>query len=392
VSLTAALVDEALPAAVLDLAAFDHNVSVVRERLAPGVTLRLATKSVRCRQALSRALEALGDRGLGLMCYAPREVAWLAERGHDDLLLAYPVARPADARPLAAAAAAGATVSVVCDHEAQLGVLSRVAVHAGVELSVVLDIDGSWRVGPAHLGVRRSPIRDPEAAVALADRVRSHEGLRLRGLMLYEAQVAGVRAHDPHKPWLAPAIRVVHARSRRLAAQRRVAVREALEAAGHRVELVNGGGTGSLDSSGHDGSCTEVTAGSALFCPHLFDGCGLPLRPAAMFALSVVRSSDPGWVTVAGGGLTASGAIGPDRQPVVHAPAGLVPTATEGFGEVQTPLRVTDGPGPSVGDVVLCRHAKAGELCERFEELLVVSGDRVVDRWSTYRGEGLCAP
>jgi hypothetical protein len=35
------------------------------------------------------------------------------------------------------------------------------------------------------------------------------------------------------------------------------------------------------------------------------------------------------------------------------------------------------------------RHAKAGELCERFNSLYLVEGDAVVDEVATYRGEGL---
>jgi len=393
VALTDALAGQALPAALIDRAALDHNVEVVRSRLPEGLTLRVATKSVRNLSALKHILAGLGDRAHGLMCYAPAEVAFLAGRGHHDLLLAYPVARAADAAPLVAAAQAGARVAVVCDAEAQLAVLSAAAREGDAGLDVVIDIDGSLRGPGVHLGVRRSPLRAPEQAVALARAVARSPGLTLRGLMLYEAQVAGTRDHDPHQPLLDPVRRWIRRRSRPLARDRRVAVRAALEADGHEVSLVNGGGTGSLDSSSHDGSCTEVTAGSAFYCPHLFDGCGLPLRPAAFFALAVTRSSDAGWVTVAGGGFVASGAAGADRLPVVHAPEGLACAALEGFGEVQTPLRWRgDGAAPRPGDVVLCRHAKAGELCERFEELLVIAADEVVDRWPTYRGEGLCAP
>ena len=34
------------------------------------------------------------------------------------------------------------------------------------------------------------------------------------------------------------------------------------------------------------------------------------------------------------------------------------------------------------------RHAKAGELCERFDTLHLVQGDEIVDAVPTYRGEG----
>ena len=55
---------------------------------------------------------------------------------------------------------------------------------------------------------------------------------------------------------------------------------------------------------------------------------------------------------------------------------------------MQTPLT---GPGARslrIGDRVYLRHAKAGELCERFGALLLLKGERLVDEVPTYRGEG----
>jgi D-serine deaminase-like pyridoxal phosphate-dependent protein len=57
---------------------------------------------------------------------------------------------------------------------------------------------------------------------------------------------------------------------------------------------------------------------------------------------------------------------------------------------VQTPVLGTAAAQLLVGDRVYFRHAKAGELCERFETLHLVAGDRVVDEVPTYRGEGRC--
>jgi D-serine deaminase-like pyridoxal phosphate-dependent protein len=42
------------------------------------------------------------------------------------------------------------------------------------------------------------------------------------------------------------------------------------------------------------------------------------------------------------------------------------------------------------GDPVVFRHAKAGELCERFEKLHLLRGDEVTDEATTYRGDGRC--
>jgi len=54
---------------------------------------------------------------------------------------------------------------------------------------------------------------------------------------------------------------------------------------------------------------------------------------------------------------------------------------------VQTPLRGHAADRLELGDRVWFRHAKAGELCERFDELHLVSAGEVVGRVPTYRGE-----
>jgi D-serine deaminase-like pyridoxal phosphate-dependent protein len=239
-------------------------------------------------------------------------------------------------------------------------------------------------------GVRRSPLQLVDAVRDLAGLVRDTPGVRLDGVMAYEAQVAGLRDRDPFHRARGPLVRLIKARSIALAADRRRAVVQALQDDGHILRIVNGGGTGSLRSSAQDTALTEVTAGSGLLGPHLFDGYdGLALEPAAWFALSVARAPSPDIVTCAGGGYAASGPPGADRAPIAVLPEGLRPLPTEGFGEVQTPFLVTrPDQRPSIGDPVLCRHAKAGEVMERFDEVLLVRKAGVLTRVPTYRGLG----
>jgi D-serine deaminase-like pyridoxal phosphate-dependent protein len=56
---------------------------------------------------------------------------------------------------------------------------------------------------------------------------------------------------------------------------------------------------------------------------------------------------------------------------------------------VQTPVHGAAAHRLRVGDRVYLRHAKAGELCERFNSLYLIEGERIVDEVPTYRGEGL---
>jgi D-serine deaminase-like pyridoxal phosphate-dependent protein len=57
---------------------------------------------------------------------------------------------------------------------------------------------------------------------------------------------------------------------------------------------------------------------------------------------------------------------------------------------VQTPLLGPAADALAIGDRVYMRHAKAGELCERFASVHVLDGDEIVDELPTYRGEGQC--
>ncbi|MFO0748567.1 MAG: amino acid deaminase/aldolase [Myxococcota bacterium] len=399
------LADVPLPAALVDLDAMAENAALLLDRLGPPpVTLRIATKSLRCVAIIRRALTLCGARARGLMTYSARETAWLAREhggdGFDDFLLAYPAARPDEARALVEAAARpGTRVRAMVDDPAHVALLVEAVAAAGGAvgqggggLTLCIDVDAAWRPVPSkhvHLGVRRSPIRTPEAAVALADRARD-AGLVVDAVMAYEAQVAGMADDSRGGSWLDPVRRAIRTRSQPVVAARRRAVVAALAAAGHRIEVVNGGGTGSVAATAHDGSVSEVTVGSGFLASHLFDGYrGLPLRPAAFFALAVDRVPDAGFVTCFGGGYVASGATGRDRSPIVHAPTGWSVTGPEGWGEVQTPLAMAPGTPPlAIGDPVICRHAKSGEVFERFEACYLVSHGRLGDRVRTYRGEG----
>jgi D-serine deaminase-like pyridoxal phosphate-dependent protein len=93
---------------------------------------------------------------------------------------------------------------------------------------------------------------------------------------------------------------------------------------------------------------------------------------------------------VLGGGYIASGPAGKDRLPEPYLPRGLRLDPLEGAGEVQTPVLGTAAARLEPGDRVYFRHAKAGELCERFASLYLLEGGRVADEVPTYRGEGKC--
>ena len=375
------------PVAVVDLAAFDANAAELQSR-ANGKPIRVASKSVRCRAMIERALARPGWHGV--MAYTLAEAIWLVRSGvTDDVLLGYPTVDRSALAELAKDAELAAAITLMVDHPSHLDLVDQVNPPANrPDLRLCLELDASWRpAGPLHVGVRRSPVHSAGQAGALARRIVARPGFRLVGVMSYEAHIAGVGDAPPGQALRGRAIRMVQRRSYAELLDRRAA---AVAAVREHAELgfVNGGGTGSLAQTAADPAVTEVTAGSGLYGPTLFDQyTSWRPAPAALFALSVVRRPAPRIATVQGGGWIASGPPGPARQPTAYLPAGLRLRSGEGAGEVQTPLVGAAAAHLRPGDRVWFRHAKAGELCEHVNEVQLIDGDTATPAL-TYRGEG----
>ncbi|WP_285495073.1 amino acid deaminase/aldolase [Actinomadura sp. NBRC 104425] len=374
------------PFAVVDLAAFRANAADLVRRAA-GKPIRVASKSVRCRALLEEVLAL--DGFAGVMAFTLPEALWLAgHRVSDDILVAYPTTDRAALAALARDEHAARTVTLMVDCDDHLDLIER---HThGHPVRVCIDIDASYRAlrGRLRVGARRSPLHTPDQVRAFAERILERPGLRLVGLMAYEGQIAGVGDLPPGRPVRARAIQVMQRRSRRELARRRAAIVAAVRRLTD-LEFVNGGGTGSVEKTAAERAVTEVAAGSGLYQPHLFDHySNFRGRPAALFALPVVRRPAPGVVTCLGGGYLASGPGDPMRLPQPYLPTGLSYDPEEGAGEVQTPLLGETADRLAIGDRVWFRHTKAGELCERFAELHLIDGDRLVRTVPTYRGEG----
>jgi D-serine deaminase-like pyridoxal phosphate-dependent protein len=377
------------PFAVVDIHAYDGNAAALEKR-SGGTPIRVASKSVRSRDMIKRVLDRPGWHGI--MAFTVPEAIWLVRSGIcDDVLVAYPSADRAALRDLATDPQLAAAITIMVDSSEQLDLIDSVIAPGQREsVRLCIDLDASWKPagGRLHLGVRRSPIHSPDEAAAMATAITRRSGFRLVAIMSYEAQIAGLGDAPPGQALRGAGIRAMQRRSMPELIARRGAVVAAVRAHAD-LEFVNGGGTGSIAETAADPAVTEVTAGSGLYGPTLFDGyrAWQPV-PAAYFGLSVVRRPAPGLVTVLGGGWVASGQAGPSRLPSPALPPGLTLLKAEGTGEVQTPLLGAAADSLRIGDRVWFRHTKAGELSEHVNELHLIDGDTIVGTVATYRGEG----
>jgi D-serine deaminase-like pyridoxal phosphate-dependent protein len=383
-----ALADVEAPFALVDLDAMWSNAAELLGRAA-GKPIRVASKSLRC----SSLLEAiLGRDGFeGLMTFTLPESLWLHERGFDDLLLAYPTADRSALARLGRLDAERPPI-VMVDSLDHLDFIDAAAGAGRRPVRVCIELDTSFWLAGGRLkfGAKRSPVRTPEQVRALAEEIVRRPGFELAALMGYEAHIAGLGDRPLGKRAQSPMIRWIKRRSAAEIAERRAAAVAAVREVAP-LQIVNGGGTGSIHTTVREQAVTEVTAGSGFYAPTLFDRYDdFTLTPAAMFGMPVVRRPSGGVATLLGGGYLASGAAGADRLPEPYLPRGLRLDPQEGAGEVQTPVIGGAAASLRIGDRVYLRHAKAGELCERFDSLYLVSGGRVVDEVPTYRGEGHC--
>jgi D-serine deaminase-like pyridoxal phosphate-dependent protein len=379
---------ERLPFAFLDKDILDENIRAIVGR-SGDKRIRVATKSVRCRWVLDYLLKQ-SEQLQGLMCYTAPEAAWLASQGFDDLLVAYPTFHPDDIRSITPALKEGKRIYLMADMVEHLEQLEKVGGEEEVNIPVCLDMDMSSRYPGLHFGVHRSSVHSVETARPFLEKLQQCPHLRLGALMGYEAQIAGLGDNAPGKAVMNGIIRGLKKRSVKEVAQRRQAICDLASEMGFSPEVVNGGGTGSLETTRKEAWVTEVTVGSGFYASHLFDHYqAFKHRPAAGYAIEVVRQPQEGTYTCLGGGYVASGTPGKDKTPLPYLPEGCRLTDNEMAGEVQTPI-LYKGTELSLGSPVFMRHSKAGELCEHFKELLVVSKGEIMLRVPTYRGEGQC--
>jgi D-serine deaminase-like pyridoxal phosphate-dependent protein len=371
--------DHTHPLLFVDERALESNIEWVLKQSGTK-KIRIATKSVRSTAVLKKILAA-NPRFQGLMTYTLEESLWLSQQGFKDILIGYPTV---DTNSLEQLAKSPQDITLMVDRVEHLEMLEAIAKKHNSTFNICIDLDLSMDLPGVRFGVYRSSIQEEKSLNTFLHLLKKCQHLKLKGVMGYEAQIAGVGDKN------SLLMRILKKFSLKQLKKRRQHLMNVIKAAGFTLEIVNGGGTGSLHETSQENVVTEVTAGSAFFAPVLFDQYkDFTLSPAAAFTLPVVRKPSENIITVLGGGYIASGATELIKTPQPYLPEGLSLIKNEGAGEVQTPIVNNTSHKLQIGDFVVMRHAKAGEVCERFNEILLIK-DNEIKKINTYRGDGKC--
>ncbi|QBR03416.1 DSD1 family PLP-dependent enzyme [Paraburkholderia pallida] len=235
------LEDIETPALILDLDAFERNVSKMADYAErAGIRLRPHAKTHRCADIARRQVE---KGAVGLCCQKVGEAEALVAAGVRDVLVSNEVLDSRKLRRLAALAKT-ATVSLCFDAPEQVQAASEAAQELDVELGALVEIDmGMWRCGVAP----------GEAAAALAVLIDETPGLRFLGLQAYEGKAQHLDIYAERKEAIDHAAALV-----------RQSI-EAIEKAGLTCQVVGGGGTGTFRFEGESQLWNELQCGSYIF-------------------------------------------------------------------------------------------------------------------------------
>jgi D-serine deaminase-like pyridoxal phosphate-dependent protein len=345
--------DLATPALVLDRAALGRNIArMARFAAERGIALRPHAKTHKSGDIGKRQIAA---GAVGLCCAKLGEAEVLAGEGLESLHLTSPVVAAGALRRLAALNGRIGGLSVVADHPDNVRALEA-AVDA--PLTVFIDVDP---------GNHRTGVASPEAALALADAIAASARLKLGGVQFY----CGSQQHI-----------VSYAERRAMIAEKTAYLRtvlDALQAAGHAIPVVTGGGTGSFMIDAELGVLTELQVGSYIFLDREYGDCELAIagapvvEPALHVDATVISANTAGLVTI-DAGLKA---LSPDAGP----PVPDLPGATYRFMGDEHGALVSDGPLPGLGERVSLMPGHCDPTVNLYDFYHVIDGDAVVDIW-----------
>jgi 3-hydroxy-D-aspartate aldolase len=229
------------PALLVDLDAFEHNITLMAKMVASfGVNHRPHAKTHKSPDVARRQIAA---GAVGQCCQKVGEAEALVAGGIEDVLVSNQVVGPRKLDRLAALARQ-ARIGVCVDDAGNIEDINAAAKRFGSTVEVLVEID---------IGAGRCGVMPGAPAVDLAKKIDAASNLKFGGLQAYQGRAQHIRGHGERKV----AIDKAGAHVKETVAK--------LTAAGLDCRLVTGAGTGTFQFEAGSGIWNELQAGSYCF-------------------------------------------------------------------------------------------------------------------------------
>lgn len=279
------LLDLPTPALVIDVDAMEYNLAKMAQHYTKGTkALRPHVKTHKCPILAHRQIE-LGAVGICAAKVSEAEV--MVRAGIDNVLITSPIVTRDKIDRLIAIRKLSPGVAIVVDQERNVRDLNEAAAAAGVQLTVLVDLNA----GTDRTGVAMGP-----DAIRLAEAVARSPALAFGGLQAYAGRAQHVQGWENRR------------HVSRSIMERATAIRRQLEANGMEVPVLSGGGTGTYDIDSELDGLTDLQAGSYLFMDVNYRHVGSrtgpvfeDFRPALLVLVTAISQPARGTITVDAG-------------------------------------------------------------------------------------------
>ncbi len=229
------------PALLVDLDVMEANIRRIADTCrANNVGWRPHMKGHKTPEIAHKELAA---GAIGVTCAKVSEAEVMAAAGIRNILIANQIVGAAKIERLMELTLHADPI-VGVDSIANLAELAEASERRGKELKVAIEV---------NIGMNRAGVEPGAAVVTLANAVAQHAGLRLAGLVAWESHATTIA--DPAEKARAVADAIL----------RLTASAQACREAGHAIEIVSCGGTGTFPYCAQHPGVTEVQVGGAIF-------------------------------------------------------------------------------------------------------------------------------
>jgi len=340
------------PALLLDGKALKVNIRRMAEHFATRhCKLRPHFKSHKCTTIARLQMEA---GAVGITCAKLGEAEVLADAGIRNILIANQIVGPLKIQRLIDLCRR-ADVMVAVDSVENVKMLSAGAAAAGVTIGVLVEVD---------VGMGRCGVAAGQPAVDLARVVTASPGLRFDGLQGYEGHCVDLRDKNERANKTLQSLKLL------------VDTRRQIERAGIPVKIVSGGGTGTLDLTGHQEGIDELQAGSYAAMDWWYSDIRPEFQQAMSILVTVISRPKPGIIVIDVGRKGVGAEWGPPRIKSLPG-AEVVSYSSEEHMKIAVPEASTI----QIGDRIEIIPSHGCTTSNLYPEFVVHEDGRVIARW-----------